>query len=58
MDSDTHIKNVTVNQQLANIHSAMCLLQLSSSRMSKYSDLFTSQKVLIRVKFILNYKLK
>lgn len=33
MDPDTHIRNVTVDQQLANIRPATCLPQLSSSRM-------------------------
>lgn len=58
MDPDTHIRNVTVDQQLANIRPAKCLPQLSSSRMGEYSDLFASQKMLISVRFIPDYKLR
>jgi hypothetical protein len=58
MDPDTHIRNVTIDQQLANIRPATCLPQLSSSRMGNYNGLFASQKVLIRVRFIPNHKLR
>jgi hypothetical protein len=39
MDPDTHIRNVTVDQQLANIRPATYLPQLNSRRMGEYGDL-------------------
>jgi hypothetical protein len=58
IDLDIYIRNVTIDQQLTNIRLATYLPQLSSSRIGKYNSLFASQKVLIRVRFIPNYKLR
>ena len=56
MDPDTHIRNVTVDQQFASIRPDTCLPQLSSSKMGEYSDL-PLRKMLISARFIPNYKL-
>jgi hypothetical protein len=47
MDPDTHIRKVTVDQQLANIRAATCPPQLNS-RTGEYSDL-PHRKMLISV---------
>ena len=54
MDPDTHIRNVAVDQQLANIRAVTYLPQLNNRR-SKYGDLLQIKALIITIRFIPNY---